>query len=314
MRDNTEKHLEQRLHCCTRVTFLLWRLLFCFQVERRIAVPLTTFWAWGCWISTVFFSVCCFTQSLFQPSWKVTKRWKVARKPRTFVFFPSKNTERNRNYHLFLLFENCGNFCTSNDLNFLHFAYVWVQAQEAKCQVGLQNSVTFLALGQYKTCTNCWNTNKACTFSEYGDATQLYHLSSKLFLLCSQLENRAIMFSSDEVEKLSKHAFTTLLSLRNKFLQLFEWLKDDDDHKFEHPKEKPQETNFWENVYHGEVFSSVFHDIWMIPYRTCVFILPPSVKNQGTLYEKKFFTDFSGRKGSRKRGTLSEKVKIWPRG
>ena len=202
-----------------------------------------------------FFSVCCFTQSLFQPSWKVTKRWKVARKPRTFVFFPSKNTERNRNYHLFLLFENCGNFCTSNDLNFLHFAYVWVQAQEAKCQVGLQNSVTFLALGQYKTCTNCWNTNKACTFSEYGDATQLYHLSSKLFLLCSQLENRAIMFSSDEVEKLSKHAFTTLLSLRNKFLQLFEWLKDDDDHKFEHPKEKPQETNFWENVYPGDVVS-----------------------------------------------------------
>ena len=111
MRDTTEKHLEQRLQCCIRVTFLRWRLLFCFQVERRIGVPLTTFWAWRCWISTVFFSfVNCFTQSLFLPSWKVTKRWKVARKPRTCVFFLSKNTDRNRNHNLFLLFENCGNF------------------------------------------------------------------------------------------------------------------------------------------------------------------------------------------------------------
>ena len=145
-----------------------------------------------------FFSVCCFTQSLFQPSLKVTKRWKVARKPRTFVFFPSKNTERNRNYHLFLLFENCGNFYTSNDQNFLHFAFVRVQEQEAKRHVGLPSCVRVLALGQYKTCADCWNTNKACTFSEYGDATQLYHLSSKLFLLCFGLENCASLFSWDE--------------------------------------------------------------------------------------------------------------------
>ena len=31
--DSTEKHLEQRLQCCIRVTFLRWRLLFCFQTK-----------------------------------------------------------------------------------------------------------------------------------------------------------------------------------------------------------------------------------------------------------------------------------------
>ena len=68
-----------------------------------------------------FFFVCYFTQSLFQPPWKVTKRWKVAGKPRTSVFFLSKNTNRNRKYQIFLSFEDCGNFCTSNNLNFSAF-------------------------------------------------------------------------------------------------------------------------------------------------------------------------------------------------
>lgn len=38
---------------------------------------------------------------------------------------------------------------------------------------------------------------------------------------------------------------------------------------------------------------------------------PSSVKNRHTLSEKKFFDDFSGRKGGRKKGTLSEKPKIF---
>ena len=144
--DSFEKNLNKdaKLNSCyfssleTLVLFPCWKKNWC-AIGYILSMLLTDF--------DTFFFVCYFTQSLFQPSWKVTKRWKVARKPRTCVFFLSKNTNRNRKYQIFLSFENCGNFYCSNDLNFQHFALAQVQAQEAQWQIVLQSCVTFLALG-----------------------------------------------------------------------------------------------------------------------------------------------------------------------